>query len=307
MKIGITGGAGFIGSNLANFLANQGHKVKVLDNLSNGKINNLEIAQIEFIDSNILDKETLEKFFADVEYLVHLAALGSVPRSINYPLEVFQVNVVGTLNLLELARKYNIPILFSSSSSVYGSNLKIPKSELDWLSPLSPYASSKMSCEAMVSAWATSYKMDASIIRLFNVFGPNQRWESEYAAVIPKWCSKIIKGEEIQIYGDGNQLRDFTYIKDVVEIISIIINEKRSFGGTLNLAFNNQVSLNCLINELASINSNVKHTYMPARAGDISNSLSDGVLIKKIFPEVRPNPFRSSLNATYKWIENNLD
>jgi UDP-glucose 4-epimerase len=307
MKIGITGGAGFIGSNLANFLVNQGHKVKVLDNLSNGKINNLEIAEIEFIDSNILDKETLENFFADVEYLVHLAALGSVPRSINNPLEVFHVNVVGTLNVLELARKYDIPVLFSSSSSVYGSNLKIPKSELDWLSPLSPYASSKMSCEAMVSAWATSYKMDASTIRLFNVFGPNQRWDIEYAAVIPKWCSTIIKGEEIQIYGDGNQLRDFTYVKDVVQIISIIINEKRPFGGTLNLAFNNQVSLNYLINEFKSINSNIKHTYMPARAGDISNSLNDGVLIKKIFPEVRPSLFRSSLNDTYEWIKNTLN
>ena len=306
MKIGITGGAGFIGSNLVSFLANQGHKVKVLDNLSNGRISNLDLTQIDFIQSSVLEKQILENFFADVEYLVHLAALGSVPRSIVDPLEVFQVNVVGTLNILELARKYNIPVLFSSSSSVYGSNLKIPKSEFDWLSPLSPYASSKMSCEAMVSAWTNSYKINASTVRFFNVFGPNQRWDSEYSAVIPKWCSKILRGEAIQIFGDGNQLRDFTYVKDVVKIISIIINEKRSFGGTLNLAFNNQVSLNNLRQELEIINSDFKYVHMSTRDGDINNSLNDGVKVKEIFPEIQPNTFGTSLKETYEWTKNNL-
>ena len=229
MRIGVTGGAGFIGSYLVRELIKQGYDVKVIDNLSNSELKNLENLTIDFVQADILQLDLLENFFEKCDYVIHLAALGSVPRSITKPQEVFNSNVIGTLNVLECARRYKTPVLMTSSSSVYGSNTAVPKTEYDWLNPISPYAASKLSCEAMFSAWAHSYKLNLTVLRLFNVFGPRQKKEGPYSAVIPKWCNRIINKEPIEIFGDGHQMRDFTVVGDVTSVISECLKNKVNF------------------------------------------------------------------------------
>ncbi len=188
----------------------------------------------KFVHGSITLKKDLEEFAKNLDCIVHLAARGSVPRSIEDPIATHNINVGGTLNLLEVSRNKNIPIIFSSSSSVYGENTKLPKSEKDWLLPISPYAASKLACEGMFSGWANSYDMNVLVLRFFNVFGPFQRPDNPYAAVIPKWCLSIIKDKNIQVYGDGEQIRDFTYVDDVVNVIITAIKNNITNYSAIN-------------------------------------------------------------------------
>ena len=306
MRIGITGGAGFIGTNLARSLINLGYEVSIIDDLSNGNLKNLENLNATFVAGSITNSKDLEEFTKNLDYIVHLAARGSVPRSIEDPLTTHSINVDGTLNLLEIARKNTIPIIFSSSSSVYGQNTKLPKSEKDWLLPISPYAASKLACEGMFSGWANAYNMDVLVLRFFNVFGPYQRPDSPYAAVIPKWCLSLLNNKHIQVYGDGEQIRDFTYVDDVVRVIVTAIQNKINSPSAINLAFGKKISLNEIIGLLRSIEPNFSVEYLPARSGDIKNSLSDGVLIKNKFPEVISTDFKYNLETTFNWIKTNF-
>lgn len=306
MRIGITGGAGFIGTNLARSLINLGYEVSIIDDLSNGNLKNLENLNAKFVAGSITNSKDLEEFTKNLDYIVHLAARGSVPRSIEDPLKTYSINVDGTLNLLEIARKNTIPIIFSSSSSVYGQNTKLPKSEKDWLLPISPYAASKLACEGMFSGWANAYNMDVLVLRFFNVFGPYQRPDSPYAAVIPKWCLSLLNNKHIQVYGDGEQIRDFTYVDDVVRVIVTAIQNKINSPSAINLAFGKKISLNEIIGLLRSIEPDFNVEYLPARSGDIKNSLSDGVLIKDKFPEVISTDFKYNLETTFNWIKTNF-
>lgn len=305
MKIGVTGGAGFIGSYLIRELIKHDYDVIVIDNLSNSEFKNIENLPIDFVQADILNHESLANFFEACDFVIHLAALGSVPRSISKPMEVFNSNVTGTLNVLELARRFRTPVLMTSSSSVYGSNTVMPKTEYDWLNPISPYAASKLSCEAMFSAWAHSYELNLTVLRLFNVFGPRQKKEGPYSAVIPKWCNCIINKKPIEIFGDGNQMRDFTFVGDVVSVILECIKNKINLQLPLNLAYGNQISLNDLAKMFKKINPTTEIYYNEKRNGDIINSVSSGLKIRELFPSIYPTLFDEAIEKTLDWYFNN--
>lgn len=306
MRIGITGGAGFIGSNLTIELIKLGYDVTILDDLSNGDIKNIENLDVNFIEGSIIDKNDVHDFISKTDYVVHLAARGSVPRSIEDPVGTFDINVLGTLNVLEALRDKKIPIIFTSSSSVYGLNSKIPKNEKDWLQPISPYAASKLSCESLISGWSNSYSIKSLTFRLFNVFGENQKPNSPYSAVIPKWCLSALKNSSIEIFGDGKQLRDFTYVGDVVRVIVDSIENQVSQESPVNLAFNQKISVNEIARLLTKLVPDLHVNYLDNRPGDIRDSLSDGYLLNELFPKIKPTNFEANLFKTFSWIKSNF-
>ena len=277
MRVGITGGAGFIGSNLAQHLVESGYSVSILDNLETGFLSNLEGIDVNFFKGDLRNISEVDAFFQSekIEYCVHLGALGSVPRSIENPRASFEANATGTLNVLESTKKRSVPIIFSSSSSVYGKNLRLPKIEKDWLLPISPYAASKLAAESMTLAFRESYGISALVYRLFNVYGPRQNPESLYAAVIPKWTLAAFKKEPLIVFGDGEQKRDFTYIGDVVEVISRSIRAKHDSDYPVNLAFGRPVTLNQIINIFQSYFGKINIEYRDRRRGDVRDSESN--------------------------------
>jgi UDP-glucose 4-epimerase len=238
--------------------------------------------------------------------VVHLAARGSVPRSIEDPIGSFDINVMGTVNILEALREKNIPLIFTSSSSVYGLNIKIPKNEKDWLQPISPYAASKLAGESLISAWSNSYNIRSLTFRLFNVFGENQKPNSPYSAVIPKWCLSALRGNTVEIFGDGEQLRDFTYVGDVVKVIVNSIENNVIYKSPINLAFNQQISVNEISYMLKKVVPNLHVKHLENRTGDIKDSLSDGLLIKNLFPEIKATNFETNLLSTFQWVKDNF-
>jgi nucleoside-diphosphate-sugar epimerase len=217
----VTGGAGFIGSNIAERLVQQGERVRVLDNFATGKRENIApwLDRIELIEGDVRDPETVRRAMEGVEYVLHQAALPSVPRSVADPLTTHQVNATGTLNVLLAAREAGVKrLVYASSSSVYGNNPELPKREDMPTNPLSPYAVSKLAGEQYCRTFAQVYGLDTVCLRYFNVFGPRQDPASQYAAVVPKFVTAMLNGGQPVIYGDGTQSRDFTYVENVVEI-----------------------------------------------------------------------------------------
>lgn len=305
MRIGITGGAGFIGTNLTLRLKQAGHEITIIDDLSNSDISRVKLLDVDFLNESIENFEAIKVFLKGLDYVVHLAARGSVPRSIKDPIGTFNANVLGTLNLLEAARSSGVPIIFTSSSSVYGLNPKTPKNEKDWLHPISPYAASKLNCEALVQAWSNSYNIRILTFRLFNVFGPYQKPDSPYSAVIPKWSLSALKNQEIKIFGDGTQLRDFTFVGDVINTIQYSIDHNVEFTGPINLSFNKKISVNELAQMFKAFVPNLNITHLDKRPGDIKDSLSDGILMKSIFPSITNSNFESNLLSTFNWVKNN--
>jgi UDP-glucose 4-epimerase len=250
MKIGITGGAGFIGSNLVGQLIRSGHEVSVFDNFETGFRENLLSLSVNITQGDLKDIDAVNDFFSksEIEYCVHLGALGSVPRSIENPRASFDSNAIATLNVLEIARIRLTPVLFSSSSSVYGINKNLPKIEKDWLSPISPYAASKLAAEGLTMAYRESYGLPITIYRLFNVYGPHQNPESLYAAVLPKWIFAAFNNQPLVVFGDGEQRRDFTFVDDVISVFEKSIIAKHNIDYPINLAFGNPVTLNQILN-----------------------------------------------------------
>lgn len=303
-KVAVTGGAGFIGTNLTRGLVERGFETLVIDDFSTGLNSNLEGVACEIAQGSLVDYGFVEKSLRGCDYIFHLGARGSVPRSIADPRATFEVNTVGTFNTLEVARKQEIPLCFSSSSSVYGRNDFIPKSEEMWLSPLTPYGASKLAGESLVASYGASYEMNLVTYRFFNIFGPWQRPDHIYAAVIPKWIWSALNGREVELFGDGSTTRDFTYVSTVVEVlISGMITRIRN-ETPINLAFGNQISLSSVlerISELVGEKLNIKRG--PFRSGDIKNSQNDPSLIKRLFPEVVPVDFADGLAMTLNWIK----
>ena len=303
MRVLVTGGAGFVGTNLTLSLLEHGYDVKIFDDLSTGLEQNIP-KDAEFINASILDTSKLNNAIKECEVVVHLGARGSVPRSIKDPIATHDVNSSGTLNVLEAARSSGSHYIFSSSSSVYGSNMTLPKNEDMVLRPLTPYAASKMSGEALSLAYAKSYELPVSTFRFFNIFGPWQRPDHEYAAVLPKWISKCIKGDEIEIFGDGLQTRDFTYVGTVVNIILSCISKKILHPEPVNLAYGNNISLNQVL-ELMKLNfPTLKVKYLPPRKGDVLHSKNDPKLIKSLYPDITLDKFEVSLQKTIDWFKN---
>jgi UDP-glucose 4-epimerase len=303
MKVLITGGAGFVGTNLAIKLLEIGYEVKIFDDLSTGLAQNIP-KNVQFVEASILDIDKLQSVAKGIEVIVHLGARGSVPRSIKDPVATHNVNSTGTLNVLEAARTNGSHYIFSSSSSVYGSNMKLPKNEDMVLRPLTPYAASKMSGEALSLAYSKSYALPISTFRFFNIFGPWQRPDHEYAAVLPKWISKCLTGDEIEIFGDGEQTRDFTYVGTVVEIIASCILNKVLHPEPVNLAFGNRISLNQVVVLLRNKFPDLNIKYLPTRKGDVLHSENDPRLLKNLYPDISVDKFETSLQETINWFKN---
>jgi UDP-glucose 4-epimerase len=302
MRVLVTGGAGFVGTNLTLSLLEHGYDVKIFDDLSTGLEQNIP-KDAEFINASILDTSKLNNAIKECEVVVHLGARGSVPRSIKDPIATHDVNSSGTLNVLEAARSSGSHYIFSSSSSVYGSNMTLPKSEDMVLKPLTPYAASKMSGEALSLAYAKSYELPVSTFRFFNIFGPWQRPDHEYAAVLPKWISKCMKDDEIEIFGDGEQTRDFTYVGTVVNVIIDCISNKILHPEPVNLAYGNNISLNQVAELLKHSFLDIKVKYLPQRNGDVLHSKNDPKLVRSLYPNVNVEKFETSLQETINWFK----
>ncbi len=302
MKVLITGGAGFVGTNLTIELLKIGHDVKIIDDLSTGLEQNVP-KDAELIKASILDLEKLHKASKNSDVIVHLGARGSVPRSIKDPVATHNVNSTGTLNVLEAARANESHYIFSSSSSVYGSNKALPKNENMVLRPLTPYAASKMSGEALSLSYSNSFALSVSAFRFFNIFGPWQRPDHEYAAVIPKWISKCLAGDEIEIFGNGEQTRDFTYVTTVVQVIVNCISNKVLHPEPVNLAYGNNISLNQVVRLLRDTFPTLKVKYLTPRNGDVLHSENDPGLLKRLYPDITVDKFENSLQKTIDWFK----
>ena len=236
------------------------------------------------------------------ETIFHLGARGSVPRSIKNPVATHEVNATGTLNILEAARESGAHVIFSSSSSVYGRNMQLPKEEKMWLGPMTPYAASKLAAEGYVEAYGTSYEIPVTLLRFFNVFGPRQRPDHEYAAVIPKWIWLAMHGKPVDLYGDGTQSRDFTYVKTVVDIAISAMENKVTTQGAVNLAYGNRIFLSEVVDLLRGEFPNLEVNSLPIRAGDVKESQNSPELLKSLFPNVTPYQFKDALKETINWL-----
>ena len=305
-RVLLTGGAGFIGVNLTRALLASGLEVAILDDFSNGFRENLVTEDsFQVYEGSILDQNLVNKCVASSDFIVHLAARGSVPRSIKDPIGTFQSNVVGTMNILESCRKNMKPLIYSSSSSVYGRNEEMPKEENMWTSPMTPYAASKLSAESLVSSYARTYGFKVAIFRFFNVFGPYQMPNHPYAAVIPKWVWQALKSQPIDVYGDLSKSRDFTYVKDVVQVLVNVIRNDFSHETPINLAFGSRITLDSVVKELKETFPRLTQIQHPEREGDIPHSQNDPKLFTSLFPNAKPSSFKKALNETILWIMNN--
>jgi UDP-glucose 4-epimerase len=302
-KVAVTGGAGFIGSNLTRRLISEGHDVVVIDDLSTGLISNVDQEKSTFHQVSITDRQALLTALKDCQTIFHLAARGSVPRSIKNPVATHDVNATGTLNVLEAARESGAHVIFSSSSSVYGRNIQLPKDESMWLGPMTPYAASKLAAEGYVQAYASAYKVPTTLLRFFNVFGPRQRPDHEYAAVLPKWIWLAMQGQPIDVYGDGTASRDFTYVDTVLDIAMTAMQEKVITEGAMNLAYGNRIFLNDTIEMLKKHFPDLQVNYKPERLGDVKESQNAPELLKKLFPKVQPKEFETALSETVDWLK----
>ena len=301
-RVAVTGGAGFIGSNLSLRLTSEGYSVVVVDDLSTGLLSNIDQEKCEFHKVSITDPVALSSALKGCETIFHLAARGSVPRSIKNPVATHEVNATGTLNVLEVARANGAHVIFSSSSSVYGRNMQLPKDESMWLGPMTPYAASKLSAESYVQAYASAYSVPTTLLRFFNVFGPRQRPDHEYAAVLPKWIWLAMQGAPIDVYGDGSASRDFTFVDTVLDIAMTAMKEKVLTDGAMNLAYGNRIFLNDTIEMLKKHFPDLKVNYKSERLGDVKESQNDPVLLRKLFPNVAPKPFEVALSETVDWL-----
>ena len=301
-KVAITGGAGFIGSNLAKSLIKKGFDVIIIDDLSTGLLANIDRKNSDFKELSITDASKLKKALKGAETIFHLGARGSVPRSIKNPVATHEVNATGTLNVLEAARESGSHVIFSSSSSVYGRNIQLPKEEKMWLGPMTPYAASKLSAESYVEAYGSSYELPVTILRFFNVFGPRQRPDHEYAAVIPKWIWLAMQGKPVDLYGDGTQSRDFTYVKTVVDIAISAMEYKVTTQGAVNLAYGNRIFLTEVIGILREEFPDFKVNNLPIRKGDVKESQNSPELLNSLFPNVTPYQFKEALKETIDWL-----
>jgi UDP-glucose 4-epimerase len=302
-KVAVTGGAGFIGSNLTRRLISEGHDVVVIDDLSTGLISNVDQEKSTFHQVSITDAKALQVALKDCQTIFHLAARGSVPRSIKNPVATHDVNATGTLNVLEVARESGAHVIFSSSSSVYGRNMQLPKDESMWLGPMTPYAASKLAAEGYVQAYASAYNVPTTLLRFFNVFGPRQRPDHEYAAVLPKWIWLAMQGQPIDVYGDGTASRDFTYVDTVLDIAMTAMKEKVVTEGAMNLAYGNRIFLNETIEMLKKHFPDLQVNYKSERLGDVKESQNDPELLKKLFPKIQPKEFEKALSETIEWLK----
>jgi UDP-glucose 4-epimerase len=278
-KAVVTGGAGFIGSHLSEELLKRGYQLAILDNLSTGKRENiasiLDNKNVEFIKGSITDLPLLQKVFKNADYVFHLAAAASVPKSIENPQESHEVNVTGTLNVLIAARDNKVKkVVNASSCAIYGDEPGLPKKEDMPVKPLSPYAVTKLAAEEYCQIFQMVYKLPTVSLRYFNIFGPRQNPDSEYSAAIPKFIKLKLQGKTINIYGDGQATRDYVYVSDAVS--ALITAAESGAAGIYNIGSGKSTTVNELVELISRLTgNNTPPVYGPPRPGDIVHSLAD--------------------------------
>ncbi len=304
MRVLVTGGAGFIGSNLVRRLLADGDDVSVIDDLSTGYRNNLEGLSVDFTHASILDEVALGVAAQGAEAIVHLAALGSVPRSIENPMATHAANATGTLMVLEAARRIGAYVTAASSSSVYGSVPDLPRTESLPTRPMSPYAASKLATESYVLAYGTSYGLSTLPFRFFNVYGPRQSVGHAYAAVIPVFLDAALRREPLPINGDGLQSRDFTFVDSVTWVLADAVHRKVVSSVPVNLAVGANVTLLDLVAEIEGLlGHRVAVQHRPDRLGDVRASQSDPILLRQLFPGMPEASLTEGLSATVAYLK----
>lgn len=303
-KIAVTGGFGFIGSHLISRL-NEYNDVVIVDDQSSGNIKNIEHLDFSSIDTNFGDitKVNLERIFEGVDYIFHMAAVTSVPQSVKDPLRSNEVNITGTLKVLEAARLCDVKkLIFSSSSAIYGETEILPISEKNPLNPLSPYAVSKATGELYCNVYSEIYNLPTLSLRYFNVFGPRQDPKSQYAAVIPIFIDNLLKNKSPVIYGDGEQTRDFVSVKQVVDANILAAQSKET--GSYNVGLGKSTTINQLFEIIKkSLGKNIEPVYREERAGEIKHSVADISKAKSIGYSPKKD-FTDELVETVSWFKN---
>lgn len=318
-KFLVTGGAGFIGSNLCEAILNLGHEVRCLDNLSTGRLENLDLfvqnPKFEFIKGDIQDLHTCIKACEGIDFVLHQAAWGSVPRSIEMPVFYCANNVMGTVNMLEAARVCNVKkFVYASSSSVYGDEASLPKKEGREGNLLSPYAASKRTVEEWAKQYTKHYGLHTYGLRYFNVFGRRQDPNGAYSAVIPRFIKQLLNGEKPTIYGDGKQSRDFTYIDNVIEAnLKACLADHSAAGEVFNIAYGGREYLLDIYYDLAkalttvdSKAKNLEPQFGPQRPGDIQHSNADISKAKEMLDYNPKWDFEKGIKEAIGWYKKNL-
>lgn len=315
----VTGGAGFIGSHLVEYLTERGYEVRVLDNFSTGKPENLENLgggrlkpgrDFEVMNGDVRDMDAVERAMSGVVGVFHEAALGSVPRSVEDPVTTQKVNADGTLNIFVAARKHGVArVVYASSSSVYGDSETLPKLEGDEGFPLSPYALTKKVNEDFSRLFLDLYGFETVGLRYFNVYGPRQDPESQYAAVIPRFVTAILSGIPPTVYGSGLQTRDFTFVEDVAEANLLAMKAgPEACGRAFNIGRGDRYSLLELLDTLKELlGTQVEAVHEPPRAGDVMHSSADASLARRILGFESRFDLRQGLELSIEWYRKNLD
>jgi UDP-glucose 4-epimerase len=307
VKIMVTGGAGFIGANLCRTLVRDGADVVVLDDLSTGRPANLEGLDVDLRVASILDTDLLTDACTEVSAIVHLAARPSVPKSIVDPRRSHDANATGTVSVLEAARATGAHLVISSSSSVYGNGTTLPKQESAACSPASPYAVSKLAAESYALAYQRCFGLPCTVFRFFNVFGPLQDADHDYAAVVPAFVWAALNGTPIAVYGDGEQSRDFTFVDSVTDVLQQCVTRRMSHDAPVNLAFGTRTTVNTLIELLSALlGRRLEVDRRPARAGDVRHSQAATDSLTKLFPHATPVPLEQGLSRTIGWMEEQM-
>ncbi|OGK08925.1 MAG: Vi polysaccharide biosynthesis protein VipB/TviC [Candidatus Riflebacteria bacterium RBG_13_59_9] len=307
----VTGGAGFIGSNLTRHLLEAGETVRIVDNLSTGKPENLAPirSDVEFIEDTICDTDVCRRVAAGMDFVLHQAALGSVPRSVADPQASNQANITGTLNMLVAARDAGVErFVCAGSSSVYGDTVQLPKVETMTPRPLSPYGVTKLAKEHYCRVFWQVYGMPTIVLRYFNVYGPRQDPQSMYAAVIPRFARALLRSEKAVIYGDGLQTRDFTFIEDCIQANLLACTAPKAANGeAFNIAFGEQVTIRAvfdILRELLGVEAEPEYTG--PRPGDVRDSLADTAKARRLLGYEPRNDIRTGLAKTSDWYREHL-
>ena len=309
MKILVTGGAGFIGSHLVDALVGRKNQVRVLDNLSTGDIRNLApvVDRIEFIKGDLRNERVLKKAVQGVEVIFHQGALRSVPKSVDNPVEYHQVNATATLHLLRFAKEFRVrKVVYASSSSVYGDRTALPQKEEMTPFPQSPYAASKLVCEVYAGLFTRLHGLQTVGLRYFNVFGPRQSLENQYAVVVPKFITCLLTNRPPPVHGDGRQTRDFTFVKEIVQANLRAAVAPRASGQVFNIANGERHSVLDLYRVLSrQTGAKVKPVFLPPRLGDVLHTWADIRKAKNLLGFTPRVGFVNGLVETVAWFDRN--